>query len=246
MKFRRALFLYSSAYPRKSCIVGAPQTIASLSYCPIEASKYNVRRKFVGSMAESKVYATCESKRRKGPIHQILSIDVISLKHHLVGIFGKERGLPRSNTLTIPKTRRAIFKEAAKFVVRLLIETSVIASSLLLASLQCHSKVKTNFIVTNLCRWIAVSLFIKMGTLHSRITSSVPSLDRNESSDWFLKGSYQLVLEDEASDTVEIRQSPGNGSCFSFQLLLASCIMINQLFQVTIHKIIVLIHPCQQ
>ena len=245
MKFRRALFLYSSAYPRRKSYY-APQTIASLSYYPKVAPKYNTRHELVCSMAESKVYATCESKRRKGPIHQILSIDVISLKHHLVGIFGKERGLPRSNTLTIPETRRAIISEAAKFVVRLLIETSVIASSLLLASLHFHSKVNTNIIVTNLCRWIAVSLFIKMGMLYSRITSSVPSLDRNESSDWFLKGSYQLVLEDEASDTVEIRQSPGNGSCFSFQLLLASCIMINQLFQVTIHKIIVLIHPCQQ
>ena len=77
--------------------------------------------------------------------------------------------------------RRAIISEAAKFVVRLLIETSVIASSLLLASLHFHSKVNTNIIVTNLCRWIAVSLFIKMGMLYSRITSSVPSLDRNES-----------------------------------------------------------------
>ena len=171
MKFRRALFLYSSAYPRrKSCIVGAPQTIASISYCPIEAQKYKTRHEFVGLMAESKVYATSESKKRKGPIHQILSIVVISLKHHLVGIFGKERGLPRSNTLTIPETRRAIINQTAKFVVRLLIETSVIASSLLLASLHFHSKVNTNIIVTNLCRWIAVSLLIKMGMLYSRIT----------------------------------------------------------------------------
>ena len=29
-----------------------------------------------------------------------------------------------------------------------------------------------------------------------------------------MKGSYQVILEDEASDTViKIRQSPGNGSC---------------------------------
>ena len=175
MKFRRALFLYSSAYPRKSCIVGAPQTIASLSYCPIEAQKYKTRHEFVGLMAESQVSATSESKKRKGPIQQILSI-VVSLKHHIVaGIFGKQRGLPRSNSyeqyiinniLTISETRRVIIKEVAKFVARLLIETSVITSSLLLASLHFHSD--TNLIVTNLCRWIAVSLFIKMGMFYSR------------------------------------------------------------------------------
>ena len=191
------MFLSSSANPRKSCKVA----IARVSF---DTPKYNARHELVCLLAESKVYATSESKRRrKGKVQQILSIicDVI---------FGKARGrgLPRS--IRVPETAGAIIKEAAKFVIRLLIETSVIAS-LLFAYLHCHSKVNTNFIATNLCRWIVVSLFLKMGMLHSRITSSssLPSLDRN---DWFLKGSYQAILEDVAVP-VEIRQSPANGSC---------------------------------
>jgi len=53
-----------------------------------------------------------------------------------------------------------------------------------------------------------------MVILHSRIASSVPSLTRDETNDWFLKGSYQVMCDDNnCSVEVKIRQVPGNGAC---------------------------------
>lgn len=136
----------------------------------------------------------------------------------------RKPSLPTSNTWTIPDNTITLRQQTIKFFLHFLLETSLVASAFfVLASYIRYFANKVvnhrKFVIHNLTRWAATSLFIRMGMLHSRIISSVPSLARDENSDWFLKGSYRVLLvlgdchNNESSIQVRVRQVPGNGSC---------------------------------
>jgi len=144
----------------------------------------------------------------------------------------RKQSLPRSNAWTIPDNRKKLLQQALKIFLRLILETSLIASAFALASNHYFARIKSDFIITNLTRWMAASLSIKLIMLHFWVTSLVPSLARDETTDWFLQGSYRILLGDccsinndpkekyptntdgvAPSIPVRIRQVPGNGSC---------------------------------
>ena len=159
---------------------------------------------------ESSVYESTEKRRRiKFNIIQIIPLQLKRFARILIG----KQNLPRSRNIA---DVISLLQQFAKLVLYLLLETSAIASVLTLISIHHVTSVDRKFVITNLCRYLTISIFIKMGILHSRITSSVPSLTRDETNDWFLKGSYQVIVmcdDNNSSVEVKIRQVPGNGAC---------------------------------
>lgn len=155
---------------------------------------------------ESSVDESTEKRRRI----QISSRIPLQLKRFARILIGKQN-LPRSRNIA---DVISLLQQFAKLVLYLLLETSAIASVITLISIHHVTSVDRKFVITNLCRYLTISIFIKMGILHSRIASSVPSLTRDETNDWFLKGSYQVMCDDNnCSVEVKIRQVPGNGAC---------------------------------
>ena len=159
---------------------------------------------------ESSVYESTEKRRRiKSNIIQIIPLQLKRFARIMIG----KQNLPRSRNIA---DVTSLLRQFAKFVLYLLLETFAIVSVLTLISIHHVTSVDRKFVITNLCRYLTISIFIKMGILHSRITSSVPSLTRDETNDWFLKGSYQVICDDNNSNSyveVKIRQVPENGAC---------------------------------
>lgn len=156
--------------------------------------------------------------------------------------------LPKSKTgAAALDSTKSLKLQFVLFLVRLLVETSFVASVLSIISINILGGFDRKYLVTNLTRWIVASLSVRIIMFHNWITSMVPSPDRKEDSDWFLQGSYHIISlhehhrdkiskshafnEQFAKNTslegasmlteVKIRQVPGNGSCL-FHAIAAS------------------------
>mmetsp|Transcript_28518 Transcript_28518/g.60759 ORF Transcript_28518/g.60759 Transcript_28518/m.60759 type:complete len:401 (+) Transcript_28518:129-1331(+) len=212
------LFIHPSAFPTHQACIGTLPPVIPLQ---IPQPKLGARHGSVVKLSsESTVHVPSE---RNDGTNKRIHWDWGLLKQRIQRFprLFRKRGLPRSNTWAVPETSRALCQQAMKFFAQLILETFLVASAFALASTLLFAEVKSKFVIINLTRWMAASLFIKMVMFHSRISSTVPSLAREETTDWFLQGSYRVLLGDSndnevsvaSSIPVRIRQVPGDGSC---------------------------------
>jgi hypothetical protein len=120
----------------------------------------------------------------------------------------RHNGLPRTNTVNRNNIKQQFILLLSKLgcescivTILLFILHSFVSSFITTLSLQQQSLCK--FITTNLTRWVTVSVFIKLLTLHSQITTittelSTTTIATSYSSDyldddWFLKGQFYVV-----------------------------------------------------
>lgn len=161
------------------------------------------------------------------------------------GVFLREQRLPRSKVPVwkFPDNRKTALRQALNFSSRFVLELFLATSVFSFASVHFLERSRTHFILTNLTRWTAASLSIKLIMFQSRITPTVPSQARGESTDWFLHGSYRILSDGCGSGEptgkhvtttecvppsipVKIRQVPGNGSCLFHSI--AAGILFNE------------------
>ena len=129
------------------------------------------------------------------------------LRKHAIFSRRRHSGLPRTKTINRNNIKQQLFHLLSKLgcescivtILLFILHRCFVSSVTTTLSLQQQSLCK--FITTNLTRWVTVSVFIKLLTLHSQITTITTDLSTAATSssnylndDWFLKGQFYVVL----------------------------------------------------
>lgn len=135
-----------------------------------------------------------------------------------------KRNLPRSKPPPlIPNNAIDLWQQSLKFVLRLLLESSCAAIFSTLASMIQFAKINSKFVITNVVRWMVLSVAIRMCILQSSI-ASMASLASD--TDCYFAGSYCVQLDDDGGAIpVKIRKNVGYGSCL-FHSIAASILTV--------------------